>query len=144
MLPRALATFAARALAAVLTAFVFILSPAIAEAAFIVATTSRMSVGTYAIPAPATVNWTHNCSTNGRSYTLNLTSYAKVSKASSYLVIITAPDGTSSTPQTITSDTLTLTQTSTRRGTYTFTIQALVGTWIGAAFTGSNSCTGPV
>lgn len=139
-LPRALTTFAARALVTVLAALVLVLTPAIAQAAFKAATTSPMSIGTYAIPAPATATWTHSCSSNGRSYTLNLTGYAHVSKAGSYLVIITAPDGTASSPQVITSDTLTLTQTSTRRGTYTFTIQARVGTWTGAAFTGSDTC----
>jgi hypothetical protein len=139
-LPLAVTTFAARGLAAVLAALVLTLTPAIAQAAFKAATTSPMSVGTYAIPAPATATWTHSCSTNGRIYTLNLTSYGKVSKASSYLVIITAPDGTTSTPQIITSDTLTLTQTSARRGTYTFTIQARVGTWTGAPFPGSDIC----
>ncbi|MCO4256692.1 hypothetical protein [Pseudarthrobacter cellobiosi] len=139
-LPHALTTFAARALATAIAALVLVLTPAIAQAAFKAATTSPMSIGTYAIPAPATATWTHSCAGNGRSYTLNLTGYGKVSKADSYRVIITAPDGTTSTPQTITSDTLTLTQTSTRRGTYTFTIQALVGTWTGTAFTGTNTC----
>lgn len=133
-------TFAARALATAIAALVLVLSPAIAQAAFKAATTSTMSIGTYQIPAPATATWTHSCSTNGHSYTLNLSSYAHVSKADSYLVIITAPDGTTSTPQIITSDTLTLTQTSAHRGTCTFTIQARVGTWTGAAFTGSDTC----
>jgi hypothetical protein len=139
-LPRTLRVMAGRLLAAAIPALLIVLSPAIAQAVFKAGTTSTMSVGTYAIPAPATASWTHNCSTNGRSYTLNLTSYGHVSKAGSYLVIITAPDGTTSTPQIITSDTLTLTQSSARRGTFTFTIQALVGTWTGAAFTGSDTC----
>jgi len=139
-LPRTLRALAGRVLTAAVPALLIVLSPALAQAAFMAATTSTASLGTYAIPAPATASWTHNCSTNGRSYTLNLTSYGHVSKAGSYLVIITAPDGTTSNPQIITSDSLTLTQSSARRGTFTFTIQALVGTWTGAAFTGSDTC----
>lgn len=130
---------AGRVLTSAIPALLIVSSPAIAQAVFRAGTTSTVSVGTYAIPAPATATWTHSCSPNGRSYTLNLTSYGKVSKAGSYLIIITAPDG-SYTPKTITSDTFTLTQTSSSRGTYTFTIQALVGTWTGAAFTGSDVC----
>jgi len=137
---RALTSFPARVVAAVLAALVLTLAPAIAEAAFNATTTSPVSVGTYAIPAPATATWTYSCSPNGKSYTLNLTGYGKVSKAGSYLVIIKAPDGTTSAPQIITGNTLTLTQTSATRGTYTFTIQALVGTWTGAAYTGTDTC----
>jgi ABC-type transport system substrate-binding protein len=138
--PRALTSFAARLFAAVLAALVLTLAPAIAQAALKATTTSPVSVGTYAIPAPATATWTYSCSPNGRSYTLNLTGYAKVSRATSYLVIIKAPDGTTSPMQIITSDTLTLTQTSAIRGTYTFTIRALVGSWYGTPYTGTDNC----
>jgi len=82
-LPRTLRALAGRVLTAAVPALLIVLSPALAQAAFMAATTSTASLGTYAIPAPATASWTHNCSTNGRSYTLNLTSYGHVSKAGS-------------------------------------------------------------
>lgn len=127
---------------AVLAVLLLILTPAAAEAAFRVATASTVSVGTYKIPAPATATWSFkNCvrSKYFRSDTLTLANYAKVPRADSYLVTITAPDGTTST-RSITGNTLTLTQTSSSTGTYTFTIQAVVGTWIGAPYTGSDTC----
>lgn len=141
-LARALQAPATAVLAAVLAALLLILTPAAAEAAFRAATTSTVSVGTYMIPAPATATWSFkNCGRIKyfRSNTLSLTNYAKVPRADSYRVTITAPDGTTST-RSITGNTLTLTQTSSSTGTYSFTIQAVVGTWTGAPYTGSDTC----
>jgi len=132
--------FPARAFATFLAAGLLILTPAIAHAYFTTATTASVTAGTYQIPAPASADWTHGCSPNGRNYTLNLTGHALVSRATSYRLIITAPDGSTSAPQDFTGDMVTVTKSSARRGTYTFTIQALVGSWTGAAYTGSNSC----
>lgn len=141
-LASALQAPATAVLAAVLGALLLILTPAAAEAAFRAATTSTVSVGTYMIPAPATATWTFTSCVKAnfsRSDTLSLTNYAKVARADSYLVTITAPDGTTST-RSITGNTLTLTQNSRSTGTYTFTIQAVVGTWTGAPYTGSDTC----
>jgi hypothetical protein len=119
---------------------VLILTPAVAHAYFTTATMAAVTAATYRIPAPAGADWTHSCSPNGRNYTLNITGYAHVSKATSYRLVITAPDGSTSSPHDFTGGTTTLTKTSARRGTYTFTLQALVGSWTGTAYTGSNSC----
>lgn len=132
--------FPARMLATFVASGVLILTPAIAHAYFTAATTAAVTASTYKIPAPASADWIHSCSPTGRSYTLIVTGYGHVSKANSYRLIITAPDGSTSSPHDFTGDTTTLTKTSTRRGTYTFTIQALVGSWTGTAYTGSNSC----
>jgi len=130
------------ALAMALAALLLFLTPVAAEAAFRATAASSVTVGTYVIPAPASATFNFSGCVRGKNgrYTLNLTSYANVARADSYLVSITAPDGTTAT-QTITANTFSFTKASTKSGTYTFTIQALVKTWIGAPFRGSsNTC----
>ena len=132
---------AARAVATALAALVFILAPAIAQAAFKATTVSTASIGTYTIPAPATATWTFSCvnTTNNHRYTLHLTDFGSVNRADSYLVTITAPDLTTDS-QTTTIKVLTMTKTSATAGIFTFTIRARVGTWTGPPFSHSDTC----
>jgi hypothetical protein len=140
-LHRTLRALTGRVLTAVIPALLIVLSPAVAQAAFMAATKSTASVGTYTIPAPATAAWTFNCTNtaNTHTYHLHITSFATVARADSYLVTITAPDLTAAS-QTITATTLNVNKASATVGAFTFTIQARVGTWTGAPFSRSDTC----
>jgi hypothetical protein len=128
-----------RLLAGLTAAVLIALVPAVAQAAFRATATASFTASTYEIPAPASITGTYSCGTKPNSYNLNMTAYGKVAKATAYRLTITAPDGTS-TSQTITGNTLNLTKTSARAGTYTLTLIALVGTWTGDPLTRTYSC----
>lgn len=128
-------------LAGVLAAVLLACTPAVAQAAFRATSAGSLSAATYVIPAPASIGGTYSCDTT-RPYgsTINVTSYGKVARATTYRLTLTAPDGTTLS-QTTTASTITLTKPSAvKNGTYTYELTALVGTWTGTAYTGTYTC----
>lgn len=106
--------------------------PTIAQAAFSDAARADLSVGTYAIPAPAGVTGTFSCTSTKLSMTVTLTDFGAVDRATGYTVTLTAPTGqvtTNAVPASPRSTTIT--RTSTTVGTYTLRVRANVGTWTG-------------
>ncbi|WP_232083374.1 hypothetical protein [Arthrobacter sp. SO5] len=108
-------------------------APGLAYATFTAKTGSSMAVGTYSIPAPATATGSGTCNKGPRGATANITSFAAVSKATSYIATVTAPDGSTSS-QTVAPGGFVLSRTSSKAGTFTLEIKARVGSWTGAAF----------
>ena len=115
-------------------------APGLAYAAFTAQTGGSLSVGTYSIPAPATATGGRTC-TNGnpKGITINITSFAAVSKATTYTATVTAPDGTT-TSKAVDPGGFTITKQYAKTGTYTLAITAQVGSWTGAAFQQTYVC----
>ena len=115
-------------------------APGLAYATYTAKTGGSLAVGTYSIPAPATATGSRTCNNgNPKGITINITSFAPVSKATSYTATVTAPDGTY-TSKTVEPSGFTITQPYEKKGSYTLAIQARVGSWTGAAFPQTYSC----
>ena len=115
-------------------------APGLAYATFTAKTGGSLVVGTYAIPAPATATGSRTCNNgNPKGITINITSFAAVIKATSYIATVTAPDGTT-TSQAVDPGGFTITQQYAKKGAYTLVIQAQVGNWIGSEFQKTYVC----
>jgi hypothetical protein len=115
-------------------------APGLAYATFTANTGGSLAVGTYSIPAPATATGTRTCNNgNPKGITINITSFAAVSKATSYIATVTAPDGTT-TSKTVDPGGFTITKQYAKAGTYTLVIQAQVANWTGAALPQTYAC----
>jgi hypothetical protein len=114
-------------------------APGLAYATFTAKTGGSLSVGTYSIPAPASATGNRTCNTNPRGITVNITNFASVSKATSYIATMTAPDG-STTSKSVVPGSFGITRSSSTGGTYTLVIKAQVGSWTGAAFQKTYVC----
>ncbi|TKV29035.1 hypothetical protein FDK12_05110 [Arthrobacter sp. NamB2] len=107
-------------------------APTVAQAAFSGATVAPVTVGTYAIPAPAGVTGNFSCTTNKLSMTVNLTDFGAVNRATGYTVSLTAPNGQVTTNNLAANTRSTaITRSSSTVGNYTLRIRANVGTWTG-------------
>jgi hypothetical protein len=114
-------------------------APGLAYATFTAQTGGSLAVGTYSIPAPTSATGSRTCSTNPRGITVNITSFAAVSRATSYTATITAPDG-STASKTVGTGGFSISRTSSKTGTYTLVIKAQLGTWTGAAIQKTYIC----
>lgn len=130
-----------RRLLAVPVAVALILgAPGLAYATFTAKTGGTLAVGTYSIPAPVTATGSRTCNNgNPKGITINITSFAAVSKATSYTATVTAPDGTT-TSKTVDPSGFTITKPYEKKGPYTLVIQAQVGSWTGAPLPQTYSC----
>ena len=130
-----------RRLVAVPVAVALILgAPGLAYATFTAKTGGSLAVGTYSIPAPASATGNRTCNNgNSKGITINITSFAAVSKATSYIATLTAPDG-STTTKSVVPGAFAISGTSTPGGTYTLVIRARVGSWTGAAWEKTYVC----
>ena len=115
-------------------------APGLAYATFTATTGGTLAVGTYSIPAPATATGSRTCNNgNPKGITINITSFAAVSKATSYTATVTAPDGTT-TSKAVDPAGFTITKQYDKKGSYTLAIQAKVGSWIGTALPQTYTC----
>ena len=115
-------------------------APGLAYATFTAKTGGSLAVGTYSIPAPASATGNRTCNNgNQKGITINVTSFAAVSKATSYLATVTAPDGTAIS-QSVVPGGFTITKPYAKTGTYTLVIRAQVGNWTGTAFQTTYVC----
>ncbi|MEG9249859.1 hypothetical protein V6S67_17355 [Arthrobacter sp. Soc17.1.1.1] len=115
-----------------ITVLVFMWAPTVAQAAFSDAASAPVTVGTYAIPAPASLTGNYSCTSARTSMTVTISDFGAVSRATGYTVTLTAPNGqvtTNNLPATTRATTIT--RTSTSVGNYTLRIRANVGSWIG-------------
>lgn len=115
-------------------------APGLAYATFTAKTGGSLAVGTYSIPAPATATGNRTCNNgNPKGITINITSFAAVIKATSYVATVTAPDGTTASKSVGTGG-FSISRTSSTGGTYTLVIKARVGAWTGAAYQKTYVC----
>ena len=114
-------------------------APGLANATFTAKTGGSLAVGTYSIPAPATASGNRTCNNNPRGVTISITSFAAVSRATSYIATLTAPDG-STTSKSVVPGGFSISRTSSTGGTYTRVIKARLGSWTGAGFQKTYVC----
>ncbi|MCU1633860.1 MAG: hypothetical protein JWM61_2512 [Micrococcaceae bacterium] len=111
--------------------------PALAQASFINTANAVATVGTYDIPASASMSTSVDCTkrANERTMTITITGFARVDKATSYTLTL-SESGTNSAPTTMnltaTQTTATIRQTTTPSapGRFTLNLTARVGTWV--------------
>ena len=105
---------------------------ALAQASFTGAASAPVSVGTYDIPASASVTGTYSCDALKRTMTVNVTGFSRVDRATAYTLSLAEP-GTNpaATTQTLTATqtTATITRATSRTGAFTLSLTARVGTW---------------
>ncbi|MFF2245973.1 hypothetical protein ACFVTM_17535 [Arthrobacter sp. NPDC058130] len=132
-----------RGLLAVPVAVALVLgAPGLAFAAFTAKTTASLSVGTYKVPAPASINGTLQCNAHGqKSAAITFTDFADVDRATGYTATLTPPTGSPAVVPLTGQGQNEVTMTSSNgKGTYTFTLTAKVGSWTGAALQQSVTC----
>lgn len=136
-----------RGLLAVPVAVALVLgAPGLAYAAFTAKTTAALTVGTYKVPAPASINGTLRCTNAGgqRGAVITFDDFDEVDRATGYTVTLTPPSGpavVSALPAVGHSRVTTATSGGGNgKGTYTFRLTAKVGSWTGAALQQSVSC----
>ena len=117
-------------------------APGLAYAAFTAKTNASLSVGTYKIPAPASINGTLQCNDRGtKGAAITFTDFADVDRATSYTATLTPPSGSPSTvPLTGGNQTQVSMSSSNGKGTYTFRLTAKAGSWTGSALQQSVTC----
>lgn len=139
-----------RALLAVPVAVVLVLcAPELAQAAFTAKTAATMSVGTYKVPAPASINGTLQCVKDGgqKGASIRFTDFADVARATGYTATLTSASGSQSVTRIAaggTNGTTVMLMSTNGNGggqvTYTFTLAAQVGSWTGKPLTQSVTC----
>jgi hypothetical protein len=104
---------------------------ALAQASFSGVATAPVTIGTYDIPASASLTGTYSCD-NRRTMTVNITGFGRVSRATAYTLTLAEPG----TNPAVTTQNLTATQTTatiaratSRSGNFTLNLTARVGTW---------------
>jgi hypothetical protein len=125
---------------AVLVAVALMLGvPSLAYAAFTSRTTATISAGTYKIPAPASINGTLRCMTNGQTgASIQFTEFAKVARATGYTATLKGPSGVATMP--VWAGSTVQLSMSGSTGRYTFTLTAQVGSWTGTPLEQSVTC----
>jgi hypothetical protein len=125
---------------AVLVALALMLGvPSLAYASFTSRTTATVSAGTYKIPAPASINGTLQCLTNGQAgATIKFTEFAKVARATGYTATLKGPGGVATMP--VAAGATIQMSVSGSTGTYTFSLVARVGSWTGTPLEQSVTC----
>jgi len=140
--PKVSAAYAARLRGplALIVALALVLGvPGLAYAAFTSGTTAAVSVGTYKIPAPASINGTLQCMTNGQTgAAIKFTEFGKVARATGYTATLKGPGGVASMP--VTAGSTVQLSMSGSAGKYTFTLTAQVGSWTGTPLEQSVTC----
>ena len=111
-------------------------APGLAYATFTARTTAALSVGTYKVPAPASIGGTLQCATDqGRKgASIDFTGFTAVARATGYTATITSPDAIQAVTDIAEGDTsrgMKLLSKGSGKGTYTFTLSARVGSWTG-------------
>ena len=114
-------------------------APGLAFAAFTAKTAASLSVGTYKIPAPASLSGTLRCTNTGKGATITVKGFGLVDRATSYVATLTLPGETPTLTQVTVGREVSMTNWG-GKGKYTFTLSAQVGSWTGAALERTVSC----
>lgn len=117
-------------------------APGLAYAAFTAKTTASLSVGTYKVPAPASIDGTLQCNVRGaKGAGITFTVFAEVDRATGYTATLTPPTGSPSVvPLTGSGQNQVTMGSNIGKGTYTFTLTAKVGSWTGTALQQTVTC----
>ncbi|RKR12681.1 hypothetical protein [Arthrobacter oryzae] len=120
-------------------------APGLALAAFTARTTASLNVGTYTVPAPASINGTLVCTTiqGKKGASISFTGFAAVDRATGYTATLSSPTGPTAVAAIADGDTsqgMTLLSKGSGKGTYTFTLSAAVGSWTGPALQQAVTC----
>jgi hypothetical protein len=120
-------------------------APGLACAAFTAKTTASLSVGTYKVPAPASINGTLECTTiqGKKGASISFTGFAAVDRATGYTATLSSPTGPQAVASIAEGDAsqgMTLLSKGNGKGTYVFTLAAAVGPWTGPALQQSVTC----
>lgn len=135
-----------RGLLAVPVALALVLgAPGLAYAAFSAKTAASLSVGTYKIPAPASINGSLQCMTvrGQKGAVITFTDFAEVARATGYTATLISPNGSKTATGSVEADTsrvVLLFGSGNGSGTYTFRLTAKVGSWTGAALQQTVTC----
>lgn len=133
-----------RGLMAVPVAVALVLgAPAFAHAAFTARTTAAASVGTYKIPAPASINGTLQCKPGkGASRaTITFTDFAEVDRATGYTASLRGPVGSATEVPVSGNGTMEVTMSAGQAsGVYVFRLTARVGSWTGLPLEQTVTC----
>ena len=111
-------------------------APGLAYGAFTARITAALNVGTYTVPAPASIGGTLECTTDQgkKGAAISFTGFAAVGRATGYTATLTSPTGpqavTEIAPEDTTHEVKVLSKGN-GKGTYTFTFSARVGPWTG-------------
>jgi hypothetical protein len=102
-------------------------------------------VGTYKIPAPASINGTLECTTiqGKKGASISFTGFAAVGRATKYTATLSSPSGPQAVTEIAVEDTthqVMLLSKGNGKGTYTFTLSAGVGPWTGPALQQTVTC----
>jgi hypothetical protein len=104
---------------------------ALAQASFRGVAAAPVTIGTYDIPASASLTGTYSCD-NRRTMTVNVTGFGRVSRATAYTLTLAEP-GTNPAVTTqnlaATQTTTTITRATSKSGNFTLNLTARVGTW---------------
>jgi hypothetical protein len=114
-------------------------APGLAYATFTARTTAALSVGTYKVPAPASINGTLQCTSTGKGATITFTSFGLVDRATSYAATLTQPGETPTVTPVAVGSNVSMTNWG-GKGTYTFSLYARVGSWTGAPLERAVTC----
>jgi hypothetical protein len=117
-------------------------APGLAYATFTARTTASVDVGTYEIPAPASITGGLECTTNRLGQTgatMGYTGFAQVERATAYSGTLKAPNGAQSTMQ-VSADSAVQVSIYGGAGKYTFSLTAKIGSWTGEPLVLSITC----
>jgi hypothetical protein len=130
-----------RGLLAVPVAVALVLgAPGLAYGAFTArTTTASLSVGTYKIPAPASIDGTLHCTDTGKGATITFTAFGLVDRATSYVATLALSGDTPALTPITAGRQVSMTAWA-GKGTYTFTLSARVGSWTGAPLVRTVTC----
>ena len=117
-------------LAVPIAAALVLAAPGLAYATFTARTTAAVSVGTYKIPAPASISGALECTKQGRGGTITITDFGLVDRATKYTATLTLAGGVPVVVLVTADKDVTVTNYG-GKGTYTFTLTASVGSWSG-------------
>jgi hypothetical protein len=134
-----------RGLVAVPVAVALVLgAPGLAYAAFTAQATAAVSVGTYKIPAPASINGTLQCTTTRggqKGASITFTDISDVDRATGYTATITTPGGTTSNVSVShEGNSYVGMYSGSGKGKYTFSVTAKVGSWTGLPLEQTVNC----
>ena len=118
-------------------------APGLAYATFTARTTAAVSVGTYKVPAPASINGNLACRPGNvaRGAIITFTEFAEVDRATGYTATLTPPGGSPSMVPVSGDGTMQVTMSAgNAKGKYTFRLTAQVGSWTGLPLEQTVNC----
>lgn len=120
-------------------------APGLAIAAFTARTAASVTVGTYKIPAPTSINGQLECiSIQGKKgAAITLDGFSQVDRATGYTATLMSPSGAKDVTTLAVGDTsrvIRLVSSGSGKGTFTFSLSAQAGPWTGPPLQRSVSC----